>query len=390
LPNSKELLARIGTLEQLLEVYERTVLEQSDKLLAEQTRVRVQNTLLECQGEASPDGILSVSTAGRVLFANSRLGELWGIPHPVIGTKTFDAVLHAMADRAEDPDRFRANASTLGSSEVSREEVVLKDGRTFDRYTAPVVSRHGDHFGRVWYFRDVSESKRMNRIKDEFISTVSHELRTPLTSIRGSLGLVVGGVTGSLPTEAMSLIRTAQANCERLELLINDILDIEKIEAGRMDFALRPLKVEPLLEQSIESMRSYGEQFGVSFRLSEDAPGAMARVDPYRLIQVMANLLSNAAKFSPPDRLVRVHLSRRGRDLRISVQDQGKGIPAELRKVMFEKFARAQDSRHTHQGTGLGLNIARAIVQRLGGQIGFESRPGATTFYFDLPEWTQS
>jgi signal transduction histidine kinase len=390
LPDSHQLSAQIRTLEQLLEVYERTVLEQSDKLLAEQRRVHLQNTLLECQGEASPDGILSASANGMILFANERLAQLWGIGQPSIATDTSASVLHDMGERTTDPEGFRTTASALSPGDVSRQEIVLTDGRTFDRYTAPIVTSHGEYFGRVWYFRDISESKKIAQIKDDFISAVSHELRTPLTSIRGSLGLIAGGVTGELPGHAKSLVRTARSNCDRLELLINDILDIAKIEAGRMEFALKPLGLSLLLEESIESTRAYGEQFGVSYELQSAAPGAMVRVDGDRLIQVMINLLSNAAKFSPSDSVVRVSVSRRGNAaLRTSVADKGEGIPPEFHSIIFDKFTRAHSSdARRPPGTGLGLHIARAIVERLGGRIGFESELHAgTTFYVDLPEW---
>jgi signal transduction histidine kinase len=330
LPDSKEFLARIASLEQLLEVYERSVLDQSDKLLAEQARVNVQKILLECQGEASPDGILSVSADGKILFSNRRLAELWGLPHSVIETEPYETVLRSIAERTADPDGFQKTVSALGAHDVSREELVLRDGRILDRYTAPIVGGDGDTFGRVWYFRDISESKKINQMKDEFISTVSHELRTPLTSIRGALGLITGGVAGQVSEDAMSLIQTAHSNCERLERLIRDILDIEKIEAGRMDFKLAPMALEPLLEQSVDSIRTYGGQFGVYFRKQVEAPGAMARVDPDRFNQVMSNLLSNAAKFSPANTTILVVLSRRGKALRISVVDQGKGITPEL------------------------------------------------------------
>jgi signal transduction histidine kinase len=242
----------------------------------------------------------------------------------------------------------------------------------------------------VWHFRDISAFKEIGRMKDEFISAVSHELRTPLTSIRGSLDLMAIGVMGELPSEAIPVVELAQRNCERLVRLINDVLDIEKIEAGRMDFNLEVMELEPLLLHSVETLRPYGARLGVAFRIERSAPGARARVDPDRLIQVMENLLSNAAKFSPSGETVQVALARRGRDLRVSVTNRGAGIAPELQSRLFEKFAQG-DLPHPSQkgGTGLGLNIARAIVERLGGNIGVVSRPGvSTTFHFNLPEWT--
>jgi PAS domain S-box-containing protein len=382
------LRARIATLEQLLEVYERSVIEQSDKLYAEQERMRFQKTLLECQGEASIDGILSVSVDGGILFANRQLSEMWGIAPVSVGSKSYEEVLRAMSERTSDPGDFLERAARVHAGEEHREEISLADGRTFDRFTAPIRSRDGEHLGRVWHFRDISAFKKIDRMKDEFISSVSHELRTPMTSIRGSLDLMVNSVTGELPSEAMSLAKIAQGNCERLVRLINDVLDIEKMEAGRMELRLQPIALEALLERSVESMRPFGEQLGVGFRLASSAPGARVRADPDRLAQVMDNLLSNAAKFSPAGGTVHIDLARQGTQLRVSVTDLGPGIPREFQDRVFEKFAQVGTESARHKGgTGLGLSIAKAIVERLGGTIGFSSEPGGEThFHFDLPE----
>ena len=200
-------------------------------------------------------------------------------------------------------------------------------------------------------------------MRDEFISAVSHDLRTPLTSVRGALDLMVGGVTGDLPDEAMALAKIAQGNCERLVRLISDVLDIEKIEAGRMELRLQTIELGTLIEQSVESIRPYGEQLGVDFQVESSAPGARVRLDPDRLVQVMENLLSNAAKFSPYGETVRVTLARRGTQLRVAVTDRGPGIPQEFHSRLFEKFAQIDPpSGRQKGGTGLGLNIARAIV----------------------------
>jgi signal transduction histidine kinase len=384
-----ELKARIGTLEQLLGVYERSVIEQSDKLYAEQERMRFQKLLLECQGEASLDGILSVGADGTILFVNQRLAEMWGTAVPAIGTKSYEEVFQALAQHTANPAGYLERSAVLQSGEESREEVSLRDGRTFDQYTASIRSQDGTNFGRVWYFRDISAFKEIDRMKDEFISAVSHELRTPLTSIRGSLGLMASGAMGELPADATEVLETAQRNCDRLVRLINDVLDIEKIEAGRMDFRLELLNLEPLLQESVEMIRPYGDQLGVRFRIEGPLSEVRARVDPDRLLQVMDNLLSNAAKFSPPESEVQVALTCGGPNARVSVSDRGPGIAPELRSRLFEKFAQgAPRGARDRGGTGLGLNISRAIVERLGGTIGFASRPGGgTTFYFDLPGW---
>ncbi len=383
----RRLVARIGTLGQLLEVYERSVLDQSDRLYAEQERMRFQTTLLESQGEASLDGILSVSLDGTILFANERLAEMWGVDPPRLGTRSYDAVLRSLALRTAAPDEFMRGSAELENGERSRDEVTLREGRVFDRYTAPIRGREGRLFGRVWHFRDISATKEIARMKNEFISALSHELRTPLTSIRGSLDLLVNGATGELPSEALGLAKLAHGNCVRLVRLVNDVLDIEKIEAGRMEFQLEPLDLEALLERSVDLVRPYGEALDVGFRTESSAPGVRVRADADRLIQVVENLLSNAVKFSPPGGLVRICVARAGGWVRVGVQDRGAGIPLEFQPRVFEKFAQGPrpDARRKG-GTGLGLHIARGIVERLGGTIGFTSRPGeGSTFHFELP-----
>jgi signal transduction histidine kinase len=225
-------------------------------------------------------------------------------------------------------------------------------------------------------------------MKNEFISVVSHELRTPLTSIRGSLGLIAGGATGVLPEKAKSMIDVAVRSTDRLVRLINDILDIEKIESGKMKFVLKPLEIESVVEQAIESTRAYGERLGIPFVLGSRLPGARIYADLDRLIQVLANLLSNAAKYSPSQGSVTVSLSRRSGMIRVAVTDTGPGIPEEFQGRIFQKFSQA-DSSDTRQkgGTGLGLNISKAIIEKHGGTIGFTTQKGAgTTFYFELPE----
>lgn len=239
---------------------------------------------------------------------------------------------------------------------------------------------------------DITELKRIDRMKTEFVSTVSHELRTPLTSIRGSLGLVWGGVAGAIPEKAKNLVGIAQSNCERLIRLINDILDSEKIESGKMRFELQAQELEPLLERALADNEGFAAQLGVKLVLhkAEDAPRVC--VDGDRLIQVVTNLLSNAIKFSPPEGTVDVIVRKQGRRVRVEISDKGPGIPDEFRQRIFQKFSQA-DSSDTRQkgGTGLGLSISKAIIERMEGNIGFttESNKG-TTFYFDLPEWREA
>ena len=238
--------------------------------------------------------------------------------------------------------------------------------------------------------RYAAERKRLERLKDEFVSTVSHELRTPLTSISASLGLLMTEAAGILPRAAARLLEIAHNNSERLVRLVNDILDIEKPEAGRVAFDLRRINVRPLVEQVVEAIGGFALANGVGLRI-EAATTAVAdvRADPDRLAQVISNLLSNAVKFSPRDDEVVIKIEQ-GIDLvRISVRDHGSGIPADFKSRIFERFAQA-DATNTRQrgGTGLGLSIVKQIVDRLAGEVGFADAPeGGTIFFVELPRW---
>jgi PAS domain S-box-containing protein len=235
--------------------------------------------------------------------------------------------------------------------------------------------------------RDISERKKIEQMKDDFISVVSHELRTPLTSIRGSLGLIVGGVAGELPEKARSLVEVAAKNSDRLVRLVNDILDMEKIESGTM--SLRPARVDlmTLVEQAVDSNRAYASLYNVGLQIVSQVPGAIVWADADRLQQVLANLLSNAAKHAPRSTTVDVGVHCEGDELRVSVTDHGKGIPPEFQPHVFEKFAQADTSSARHKGgTGLGLAISKAIVERHQGRLWFETAAGeGTTFSFALP-----
>ncbi len=236
---------------------------------------------------------------------------------------------------------------------------------------------------------DITERKRVESMKSEFVSTVSHELRTPLTSISGALGLVASGTLGALPNQANEMIALARKNCNRLTFLINDLLDMEKLAAGKMHFDMQPQKIMPLVVHSLDTNRAYGVERQITLELTGTSPDVEVRVDGQRLMQVMSNLLSNAIKFSPEGEPVTVSVTADDHSVRVSVADHGPGIPDEFRDRIFQKFAQA-DASDTREkgGTGLGLAITRELVERMDGSIGFESAEGGgARFFFDLPIW---
>lgn len=236
--------------------------------------------------------------------------------------------------------------------------------------------------------RDITERRVVARLKNEFVANVSHELRTPLTSINGSLRLVRSGVMGEVSAQAMGMLDIAEKNSERLILLINDLLDIEKIESGKMDFHFAPVSLAQLLTEAIATNHGYADNLGIRYHLQTPLPDCLIQGDSHRLHQVMSNLLSNACKFSPKGGTVEISLDcSANHQAMICVTDHGSGIPLEFQDRVFQKFAQADgsSSRH-HGGTGLGLSITKAIIEHHGGQVGFESTPGeGTRFYVTLP-----
>jgi signal transduction histidine kinase len=232
---------------------------------------------------------------------------------------------------------------------------------------------------------DITERKEMERIKDELLSVVGHELRTPLTSIRGSLGLLEAGVAGELGDEARQMVVIARENTERLVRLVNDTLDLERLEAGRIDIDPRAVSPGELLATTDKVVQPLADAAGVD--LSWEADELELLVDPDRIVQALVNLIANAIKFSPPGSCVHTRIHADGAVARVSVADRGRGIPADQLETIFERFRQvdASDGREKG-GTGLGLAISRAIVEQHAGRIWAESEPGqGSTFHMELP-----
>ncbi len=292
-------------------------------------------------------------------------------------------------ERSGDPrilDQLRSRVAPLEEGLEGEICVRRQDGTVFpaEVSVSPVKVDQGSNI--VVAVKDVSERRRMDEMKSQFVSTVSHELRTPLTSIAGSLGLLAGGAAGPLPAKASRLIGIAQANSQRLVRLINDILDIEKLKSGQMTLHLEPVDLRELAMHSIDTVSGMAVEQQVHVEL-KDGASATVMGDEDRLIQVVVNLLSNAIKFSPPNETVTVQIQAgEGPMVRLTVRDKGPGVPETFRARIFEKFAQA-DSSDTRQrgGTGLGLAISREIAERHGGRLWFDPDvgPGAV-FHLQL------
>lgn len=241
--------------------------------------------------------------------------------------------------------------------------------------------------GYLGIAEDITERKRVEHLKSEFVSTVSHELRTPLTAISGALKLMASGMIGPLNEKAKELLAIAVNNSERLAHLVNDLLDFEKITGGQLQFDLQMQPLKPLIERAIESHQTYSVKENVVLKLVGGIPDLTVNIDAQRFMQILSNLISNAIKFSPAEGEVRVSVENNQEQLRVIVSDQGPGIPAEFEHRIFERFAQA-DSSDTRQkgGTGLGLAISKELIEGMQGKIGFINHPDqGASFWVELP-----
>lgn len=244
----------------------------------------------------------------------------------------------------------------------------------------------------IFIIQNITKDKEIEGLKNNFISMVSHELRTPLTSIRGSLGLLSSGVLGEVSDKAANILNIANNNSIRLVNLINDILDLEKIKAGKMEFKFDKYEVMLLVEETIKYNEAYAKQYNVNYEITKRLDNAYINVDKDKFIQILTNLLSNAAKFSFENEVINIDISRKKNFISVSVTNKGTGIPEDCYNKIFESFSQVDSSDSRKKGgTGLGLNITKSIVEKMGGHIGFESKQNeSTTFYFDLPELHQN
>lgn len=354
-------------------VFIRTLKKEENKLLQIQTAV-----------ENASDLIIITDMENQPIFVNKAFKDIFNTTY-LNTAYPIDVIITDPKQRDQMLQMISSQKSWTGEVEVLNKNsepmtCLLRSDIILDKSNAALAI--------MYMATDIAERKKAERMKNEFISTVSHELRTPLTSIRGSLGLIRGGVTGEVSPQTKKLVEIAYTNSERLVRLINDILDIEKIEAGKMEFHIQRTEIVPLVEKSIEMMRSYASGYNVKIILEPDYPNPTAYIDPDRFEQVLVNLISNAAKFSPAGNSVSVRMMMKSASvMRLSVTDHGMGIPDEYRAMMFKKFAQVDSSDSKAKGgTGLGLSISKAIVEKFGGTIDYESTLNqGSTFFIDIP-----
>ena len=365
----------------------RSIAERRKALERAQELTRRQRAMFD----GAVDGMLWLDESGKIVRMNPSVSRMFGYEErELLGEHNLKLIADDIPLKGS--LEWLAGVGVAGKDGAGRRQEFVgrrADGSTFDSEVAisRVESDGEDDRRYIVSIRDITLRKRSENLKTEFVSTVSHELRTPLTSIAGSLGLVLGGAAGPLDDRMRRLIGIAHSNCERLVRLINDILDIEKIESGKMDFDLRRMQIAPLIRRVEDSMAGFAEQHDVALEVILPQWPQCIVGDPDRLEQALTNLVSNAIKHSPKAGVVEIMAVQQGPDVRVEVRDRGAGVPIGFRERIFGKFAMADasDSR-AKGGTGLGLSIAREIARRHGGDIGFADRDGGgTTFHLAVP-----
>ena len=336
--------------------------------------------------DSAPLGLVHYDNTGVITEFNERFIN-------IIGEDKHNLANFSLLNDTHDPNLRQAILNTLrgkfGQYEGKSNALGGDKDKDIRLYCRGIQSEDGEILGGVSIMEDITEDKRVERLKSEFVSTVSHELRTPLTAIRGAVGLLNEGVVGDLPIEARKLTEISEVNTNRLLMLIDDILDISKIEMGELSYDFHLMDVRRFLEEVVRVIETYARQHDVKLVLKRYCNDVFINADHDRMMQVMYNLLSNAIKFSPQNGKVTISMECIDEGVKISIADSGPGIPKEFQGVLFDRFTQydSSDSRRTG-GTGLGLNITKALIEKHHGKIDFETGKDGTTFYIILP--TQS
>lgn len=334
----------------------------------------------------APVGFFMTDVEGQYLYVNKYLSELTGLS---LEDHLGDGWIHALHPDDRDSVITDWEAASKQGHLFSKEYRYLKpNGEIKWVYTNAKIRVNDDErkLGYIGFVSDITDRKLNEILKNEFISTVSHELRTPLTSIRGALGILASQKSNRLLQQEQKLLDIALKNSNHLSNLINEILDLEKIEAGKMHFNMEHFSLQKFLHTALELNQPYADQYRVIFKLLEPIPELQLYGDQSRLIQVLTNLLSNAAKYSYPDSEVHIYIERLDSMVRIAVQDFGSGVPEEFKPRIFGKFSQADaSSTRVKGGTGLGLNISRAIIMGHQGTLDFTSSNQGSIFFFDIP-----
>jgi signal transduction histidine kinase len=344
--------------------------------------------LLKAAIDSLDEGFMLIDCDDRVCLWNDAFPAMLELPPAMLqlGAGIWP-LFQLMADRGDygpgDPSALIAQlVENIRNRTPARGERQMANGKVI---AVEWLVLPDSHF--MFRLHNVTADRAASRFKDELIATVSHELRTPLTAIVGALGLLTGRIARDVDSRTTELIDVARKNGERLTRLVNDLLDVDRLQAGALDFGFEEIEIGAFLATAIEQNLPYSQSLGIAIDLKRPSAPIAAHMDPHRMQQVMSNLLSNAAKFSPAKSVVRVRLTPGSAHYRISVIDKGRGMSPEFCRRLFTRFAQENRSgQHGQSGTGLGLAICKGIVERHNGTIHVDTREGlGTIFHIDLP-----
>ena len=358
-------------------VHEKTYMLDALKVSESRLRRLINSSLIGiCQGDMK----------GQLTLINDALIQLIGSDRQQVINNRIEWLKFTPLEYQQAHNRAIDELKETGQTQPFYSELMHQNGHKIPVLVG-LAQLEGSEFEWVGFVLDLTEKTKADKMKAEFISVVSHELRTPITSIRGALGLLESGTLGELTPAAKNLVEIAHRNSRRLLTLVNDILDMEKLLSGKMTFNIQTFDLVDLAKQAIQINANYAETYNVSYELNLQTSLTDAKADPERIMQVFANLLSNAAKFSPPGSKVLINIKADNKKFYVEVVDKGPGIPDEFRNRIFTKFAQADGSSTRQQGgTGLGLSISKNIIEKLSGEIGFDSEVGVgSNFWFSLP-----
>ena len=374
-------------LRDLLKSYERS--ERVKSRTSE--KLRLMDAHMSVILNAATEGILIVDEDRNIVWVNPAFRRMFGLTTvDLIGRQT-DELRGELQNKILEPETFWArNMEIYADPQCTVQDELVElsrpDGASLARSSVPISSSTGTYLGRLWIYRDVTRARAAERAKAEFVSVVSHELRTPLTSIQGSLGLLASGKVAELDERAKELIGIAEHNTRRLVHLINDILDLEKIESGALELQLDSMDIRTAVDEATSSVSSLAESLGIE--IQNNVVSRFVTADSDRIVQVLVNLIGNAIKYSEAGGVVKISArSDRKLGTTITVSDQGPGIPADKLDAIFGRFEQVDSSDSRKKGgTGLGLAICRSIVSQHGGRIWVDSALGSgSQFHFSLP-----
>jgi PAS domain S-box-containing protein len=359
------------------------------------------HALLTAQQEAALDGILLIDEHQNVISYNRRFTEIWDLPAASMAEFDDEALLARVLDKLVEPAAFLTGVRDLYArpTESSRDELHLKDGRVLDRYSAPAQAVDGQLFGRVWYFRDITDRKllearlkrknqqleELNRLQSNFVHSVAHELRTPLTSIVGYAEFLEDGLEGPEQADKLDYVHQIQLSTQRLQRLLDDLLDFALMEAGTFKLKPETTDLAEKIREITESFRPQVAQAALKLELTLPEEPLTLVADAQRVGQVLTNFIGNAVKLTPGGGSVRVRALPTTERLRVEVADTGPGIAEADIPRLFHRFSQLEGG-FRRGGAGLGLAISKGLIEAHGGRVGVESEPGCgSTFWFELP-----